>query len=112
MATSALNIKVIKIKFFKKNPGNINSVNILFVFHFDYLLPFSYKPFTPAILQSYCCLISFFFPFGPGDFWPDPDGFWLDPDDFEPDPNDFEPDPDDFELDPDGCEPEHTRSCQ
>lgn len=70
MATSALNIKVIKIKFFKKNPGNtcITSVNIVFVFHFAYLLPFSYKPFTPAILQSYWCLISFFFPFGPGDF--------------------------------------------
>lgn len=109
MATSALNIKLIKIKFFKKKNEEIllQSVNILFVFHFDYLLPFSYKPFTPAILQSesYCCLISFFFPLGPGDFWPDPGGLGLDPDDFEPDP-------DDFELDPDGCEPEHTRSCQ
>lgn len=70
MATSALNIKLIKIKFFKKKNEEIllQSVNILFVFHFDYLLPFSYKPFTPSILQSYCCLISFFFPFGPGDF--------------------------------------------
>lgn len=47
----------------------------------------SYKPFTPFILHSYCCLISFFFPLGPGDFWPDPDGLGLDPDDFEPDPD-------------------------